>query len=126
MVQARTIANLVHREGEALAACVENKAKTILRCHQFTDEGVPTGETSSYTTQADESVLSQEIISQAGKQLNQSLGEEQQIDVESLQGTCENPATVRALICLDEVRMSRNKKSPVGRKALPPQRRKNE
>jgi len=65
MVQARTRANLVEREGEAIAACVENKAKTILKCHQFTDEGVPMGETSAYNLLANESVFSKQRVSQA-------------------------------------------------------------
>jgi len=114
MVQARTIANLVHREGEAIAACVENKAKTILKCHQFTDEGVPTGETSAYGLLADESVLSQERVSQAGKEVNALLAKDRHIDVEAWQGTCENPAQVKALISVDDVLCKKQKKS--GRK----------
>jgi hypothetical protein len=123
MVRARTIANLVQREGEAIAACVENKAKTILKCHQFTDEGVPTGETSGYHLVADESVLSQEIVSQAGKELNQLLGEERQIDVESLQGTCENPAFVKALIAVDDVLCKKQKESGRKRGSPPPKKK---
>jgi hypothetical protein len=123
MVQARTIANLVQREGEAIAACIENKAKSILKCHQFTDEGVPTGETSDYRLIADESIFSQEIVSQAGKQLNHILGEERQIDVESFQGTCEDPVKVRALISVDDV-LCRKQKESGRKKGSPPPKKK--
>ena len=57
LVEPRTMANLVNREGEAIAACVETKAETILKCYDFTDEGVCTGETSRYGLLANESVL---------------------------------------------------------------------
>ena len=87
MVQARTIANLAQREGEAIQECVENKAKMILKCHGFTDEGVSTSETSVYGLLANESVLSKERVSQAGKELNDVLSKERQIDVEGSQGT---------------------------------------
>ncbi len=111
MVQARTIANLVYREGEAIAACIENKAKTILKCHQFTDEGVPTGETRVDAHLADESIVSQERVSQAGKEVNALLPKGRQIDVEAWQGTCENPAQVKALISVDDVLCKKQKKS---------------
>jgi hypothetical protein len=119
------MANLVEREGESIATCVENKAKTILKCHHFTDEGVCTGDTSRYGLLTNESVLSKERVSQAGKELNDILPKERQIDVESLQDTCENPTQVKALISVDDVRMSRNKKRLAGKKGLHPQRRKN-
>jgi hypothetical protein len=89
LVQPRTMANLVEREGEAIAACVENKAKTILKCHDFTDEGVCTGDTSRYGLLTSESVLSKESVSQAGKELNDMLPKERQLEVESLQDTFE-------------------------------------
>jgi hypothetical protein len=125
LVQARTIANLARREGEAIQECVENKAKMILKCHTFTEEGAPTGETSAYGLLADESVLSKERVSQAGKELNDVLSKERQIDVEDLQGTCENPASVKALISVDDVLCKKQKES--GReKCLFLQKRKNE
>jgi len=124
MVTARTMANLVEREGEAIAACVKNKAKTILKSHEFTEAGVPTGETAAYRRLADESVLSKEIVSQAGEELNQVLGKERQIDVEALQGTCENPASVKALISVDDVLCKKQKES--GRKKGSPSPKKKE
>lgn len=68
LVQPRTMANLVEREGESIATCIENKAKTILKCHDFTDEGVCTADTSRYRLLTNESVLSKESVSQAGKE----------------------------------------------------------
>src|SRR2546421_10636211 len=88
-VQARTIANLVEREGEAIAVWVENKAKTILKSHHFTEAGVPKGETSVYSLLTHESGLSKKRVSQVGKELNDILPKERQIDVESLQDTFE-------------------------------------
>jgi len=81
------MANLVEREGEAIASYVENKAKTILKSHDFTDEGIPRGDSSRYGLLANESVLSKERVSQAGKELNDVLSKERQIDVEGSQGT---------------------------------------
>ena len=123
MVQARTIANLVQREGEAVAACAENKAKTILKCHQFTDEGVPKGETSAYRRLADESVLSQERVSQAGKEVNALLPKDRQIDVESVQGTFENPVSVKAMISVDDVLCKKQKESGRKKGSPPPKKK---
>jgi hypothetical protein len=123
MVQARTTANLAEREGEAIAACIENKAKMILKCHDFTDEGVPTGETSAYRRLADESVLSQETVSQAGEEVNQVLSKERQIDVEAWQGTCENPAFVKALISVDDVLCKKQKESGRKKGSPPPKKK---
>ena len=122
-VQARTIANLVEREGEAIAVCVENKAKTILKCHNFTEAGVPKGETSAYSLLGHESDLFKERVTQAGKELNDILSKERQIDVESLQGTFEDPTQVKALISVDDVLCKKQKAS--GRKrGLPPPKKK--
>ena len=124
MVQPRTLANLVEREGEAIAACVEDKAKTILKCHDFTDEGICTGDTSCYGLLANESFLPKERVSQAGKELNDILPKERQIDVESLQGTCEDPTQVKALISVDDVLCKKQKAS--GRKRGSPSPKKKE
>ena len=124
LVQPRTMANLVEREGEAIATCVENKAKTILKCHHFTDEGVCTGETSPTVFLLHESVLSKERVSQAGKEVNEILPKERQIDVESLQGTFEHPTQVKAL-SRSMMCSVRNKKCLAGKKVLLPQKRKN-
>lgn len=66
-MQARTIANLVEREGEAIAVYVENKAKAILKCHNFTEAGVSKGETSAYSLFGHESDLFKERVTQAEK-----------------------------------------------------------
>jgi hypothetical protein len=124
LVQARTMANLVEREGEAIAACVENKAKTILKSHQFTDEGVPTGATAAYSCLGSESVLSEERVSQAGKEINALLPQDRQIEVEALRDTCENPAQVKALISVDDVLCKKQKES--GRKKGSPPKKKKE
>jgi len=124
LVQPRTMANLVRREGEAIATCVENKAKTILKCHHFTDEGVCTGETSAYCLLGTESVLSKERVSQAGKEVNEVLSKDRQIDVEGLQGTFENPASVKANISVDDVLCKKQKES--GRKKGSPSKKKKE
>jgi hypothetical protein len=123
MVQPRTMANLVEREGEAIATCVENKAKTILKCHDFTDEGVCTGDTSRYGLLTNESVLSKERVSQAGKELNDMLPKERQIDVESLQDTFENPMQVKALISVDDVLCKKQKVSGRKKGSPPPKKK---
>ena len=123
MVQARTVANLVEREGEAIAACVENKGKTVLKCHKFTEAGVPTGETIVYGRLTDESVLSPERASQAGKELNDVLPQDRQIDVEALLGTLEDPAAVKALIAVDDVLCKKQKESGRKKGSLPPKKK---
>ena len=123
MIQSRTMANLVEQEAEAITACVENKVKTILKCHDFTDEGVCTGDTSRYGLLANESVLSKERVSQAGKELNELLPKERQLDVESLQGTCEDPTQVKALISVDDVLCKKQKASGRKRGSAPPKKK---
>lgn len=122
-VQARTIANLVEREGEAIAVCVENKAKTILKCHNFTEAGVPKGETGAYSLLTHESDLSEERVSQAGKELNDILPKERKVDVESLQGTFEDPTQVKALISVDDVLCKKQKASGRKRGSPPPKKK---
>jgi hypothetical protein len=123
MVQSRTLANLVEREGEAIATCIEKKAKTILKCHNFTDEGMCTGDTSRYSLLADESVLSKERVSQAGKELNDMLPKERQLDVERLQGAFEDPTQVKALISVDDVLCKKQKASGRKKGSLPPKKK---
>jgi len=123
LVQPRTLANLVEREGEAIATCIENKAKTILKSHHFTDEGVCTGETSRYGLLTNESVLSKERVSQAGKELNDTLPKERQIDVENVQGAFENPTQVKALISVDDVIVKKQKASGRKKGSPPPKKK---
>ena len=114
MVQARTMANLVEREGAAIQACVQTKAKEILTRHRFTAQGVPIGERTAGPLLAQESVLGQDIVSQAAKELNEALEKERHIDAEALQNTCEHPASVLANISVDDVLCKKQKES--GRK----------
>ena len=114
IVQARTKANLVEREGEAIQACVETQVKEILTRYRFTAEGIPMGEKKACPLLAQESVLGQEILSTAAKELNEALEQERQIDVEAVQNTCEHPAAVLATISVDEVLCKKQKES--GRK----------
>jgi hypothetical protein len=123
MVQARTLANLVEQEGESIATCIEDKAKTILKSHHFTDEGVYTGDRSGYGLVTHESVLSKESVSQAGKELNAMLPKERQIDVERLEGTFENPTQVKALISVDDV-LCKKQKASGRQKGSPPPKKK--
>jgi len=122
-VRSRTIANLVEREAEAMTTCIETKAKTILAIHQFTEAGVRTGETTAYRQLGDESVLSQERVFQAGKEVNEVLSKERQIDVEALQGTFENPASVKAMISVDDVLCKKQKESGRKKGSPPPKKK---
>jgi hypothetical protein len=123
MVQARTLANLVEREGEAIATCIEDKAKTILKSHNFTNDGVCTGETSGYGLVAHESILSKESVAQAAKELNALLPKERQIDGASLQDTFENPRQVKALISVDDVLCKKQKESGREKGSPPPKKK---
>lgn len=124
MVQSRTIANIVEREGEAIQACVETQAKEILKRHSFTAQGVPMGEKKACRLLAQESVLCQESVYKAAKELNDALEKERQIDVEAIQNTCEHPASVLAKLSVDDVLCKKQKES--GRKKGSPPKTKQE
>ena len=102
---------------------MQTKAKTILATHEFTEAGVPTGETTAYRQLGDGSVLSKESVQRAGKELNEVLSKERQIDVEAFQGTCENPASVKALISVDDVLCKKQKESGRKKGSPPPKKK---
>jgi len=122
-VQARTLANLVEREGEAIAACLQTKAKTILESHDFTEAGVPRGQSSPSSQLGDDDVLSKESVEKAVQEVNDALAQDRQIDAQAHIGTCENPARVRALISVDDV-LSKKQKASGRKKGSPPQKKK--
>lgn len=113
-ISSRTLANLVEREGEAIIGCIETKAQAILHSHDFTSAGQPKGETNAYRQMTEASVLSPESVEKAAKEVNEMLAQDRQIDAEGWRSMCENPAAVKAFICVDDVLCKKQKES--GRK----------
>jgi hypothetical protein len=71
MVQARTMANLVEREGEQVAAHVERKAECILEDHGFNTDGLLTDQEKARSSIEHVDVtLDHEVVSHMIEELN--------------------------------------------------------
>jgi hypothetical protein len=124
-VQARTLANLVEREGAQIQAQVEKKAERILEDHGFTSHG------SLIDQQKVRSVIdgsdvpcNPEVVHYMIKELNHGQEKEKHIDFSELRETFEDPNTVKANISIDDVCCKKQKAD--GRKKGSPPKEKRE
>lgn len=124
-MSARTMANLVEREGEQIQAHVEKKAKGILEAHGFNAEAVLRDQEKAFESLVLTDVaLSREKVCQMVEELNRGQEKEKRIDLCELQETFEDPSAVKANISIDEVCCKKQKAS--GRKRGSPPKGKRE
>jgi hypothetical protein len=124
-VSARTMANLVEREGEQIQAQVEKKAKGILEAHGFNAEASLRDQEKAFESLVLRDVaLSREKVCQMVEELNRGQEKEKRIDFCELQETFEDPSAVKANISIDEVCCKKQKAS--GRKRGSPPKGKRE
>jgi hypothetical protein len=124
-MSARTMANLVEREGEQIQAHVEKKAKGILEAHGFNAEAVLGDQEKAFESLVLTDVaLSRKKVCQMVEELNRGQEKEKRIDCCELQETFEDPSAVKANISIDEVCCKKQKAS--GRKRGSPPKGKRE
>src|SRR5690242_21279917 len=87
-IPARTLDNVIEREGEAITQYIAERASEILQAHHFTATGPVDG--TPWQSQAMESVLPEEHVKSAVAELNAHLPKERQIVWDDLQETFEN------------------------------------
>lgn len=122
-MQARTLANLVEREGEKIQVYVEDKAEHILESHGWSTNGsIKNQEKVSEFVKKEEVTLAQEKVSQMIEELNNGQEKEKHIDLSALCETFEDPSAIKANIAVDDVCCKKQKVS--GRKKGTPQTRK--
>jgi hypothetical protein len=103
-VQARTLANLVEREGEKIQEYIEKKAEHLLESHGWNSDGLITHqEKVSEAVQKEEVMLAQEKVCQMIEELNKGQEKEKRIDLSQLHETFENPHAIKANISIDDV-----------------------
>jgi len=124
-VKARTMANLVEREGEQIQASVEKKAEGILEDHGFTPDGAIRDLEKAFGPIKEEDILlDQEKISQAIEDLNRGQEKEKYITMSELHETFEDPRAIKANISVDDVCCKKQKAE--GRKKGSPPKEKRE
>jgi len=124
-VQARTLANLVEREGEQIQVYVEGKAERILENHGFHPNGSITDPQKVFESLKEEEVLlAQEKVCQVIEEHNCGQEKEKQIDLSQLHETFEDPSAIKANISIDDVCCKKQKVS--GRKKGSPPKEKRE
>jgi hypothetical protein len=100
--QARTIANVIEREGTQIIAAIEEKADRILETNGFDKEGKPMEPESFKSVLSEEAYLSEESVKKAIDEYNEGKDEEFQIKADELHKTFENPSEC-VNISVDEV-----------------------
>ena len=124
-MRARTMANLVEREGEQIAASVEKKAQRILEDHGFTPDGAIGDQEKAFGSIKEEAILfEREEISQAIEDLNREQEKEKHITMSELHETFEDPGAIKANISVDDVCCKKQKAE--GRKKGSPPKEKRE
>jgi len=124
-VRARTMANLVEREGEQIQASLEKKAEQILENHGFNPNGsIKNQEKAATSLKEEEIMLAREEVCQAIEELNRGQEKEKQIDLSELHETFEDPSAIKANISIDDVCCKKQKVS--GRKKGSPPKEKRE
>lgn len=125
MVQARTMANLVEREGEQIQAHVEKKVECILEDHGFNTDGLLTDqEKARNSIEHVDVTLDHEVVSHMIEELNRGQAKEKHIELLELRETFEDPNAVKANISIDDVCCKKQKVS--GRKKGSPPKEKRE
>ncbi len=103
-VRARTIANLVEREGEQIQAYIEKKGESILENHGFNTNGsIKNQEKVFESIKMDEVMLAQEKVCQTIEELNRGQEKEKHIDMSELHETFEDSSAIKANISIDDV-----------------------
>lgn len=124
-VRARTMANLVEREGELVQASLGKKAEHILEACGFNSDGwLIDQEKARSLIESLDVTLDHEVVSHMIKELNRGQEKEKQIELGELRETFENPNTVKANISIDDVCCKKQKAS--GRKKGSPPKEKRE
>jgi hypothetical protein len=114
-VKARTMANLVEREGEQIQASLEEKAERILEDHGWSSNGsIRCQEKVVESINKDDVLLAQEKVCQMIKEYNCGQEKEKHIVLEDVHETFEDPNAVKANISIDDVCCKKQKVS--GRK----------
>jgi hypothetical protein len=103
-VRARTMANLVEREGEQIQASVEKKAERILENHGWSTNGSIKHQEKVFESLKEEEVtLDREKVCRMIEELNRGQEKEKQIDISELHETFEDPHAIKANISIDDV-----------------------
>lgn len=124
-VRARTMANLVEREGERIQAQIEKKAECILEDHGFTTDGLPTSQQKARSAiDRSDATLDHEVIGHMIEELNRGQEKEKHIELSELRETFEDPNAVKANISIDDVCCKKQK--AFGRKRGSPPKEKRE
>jgi len=123
-VSARTMANLVEREGEQLAASLEKKAEHILEYHGFNTNGSIKHQEKVFGSIKEEDVmLAREKVCQMIEELNRGQEKEKQIDILELHETFEDPNAIKANISIDDVCCKKQKAEGRERRSAPKEKR---
>jgi hypothetical protein len=123
-VQARTLANLVEREGEQIQVSVENKAEHILESHGFNPNGsIKHQEKVSESIKKEEVMFARENIRKMIEELNCGQEKEKHIDLSELHETFEDPSAIKANISIDDVCCKKQKESGRKKGSLPKEKR---
>jgi hypothetical protein len=124
-VSARTMANLVEREGEQIQAYLEKKAKSILEDHGFSSNGsIKNQEKALESIKMEQVLLAQEKVCQTIEELNKEQEKEKHIDLSELRENFEDPNAIKANISIDDVCCKKQKAK--GRKKGSPPKEKRE
>jgi hypothetical protein len=124
-VQARTLANLVEREGEKIQTSLEKKAECVLEDHGFHSDGSIKNQKKVFEAINKEEVkLPQEQVCHMIEELNAGLIKEKQIDIGELHELFEDPSAMKANISIDDVCCKKQKAE--GRKKGSPSKEKRE
>jgi len=123
-VRARTMANLVEREGEQIQAYVGKKAERILEDHGFTADGSLTDQEKARSSiEGSDVTLDHKVLSHMIEELNRGQEKEKQIELSELNETFEDPNAVKANISIDDVCCKKQKVSGRKRGSLPKEKR---
>lgn len=124
-MKARTLANLVEREGEQIQALLEEKAKCVLEDHGFNTNGsIKHQEKVLEFIKEEEIMLAREKVCQAIEEHNCGQEKEKQINLEDVHETFEDLSAIKANISLDDVCCKKQKAE--GRKKGSPAKEKRE
>jgi len=103
-VQARTLANLLEREAEQIAASIVKKAEGILEASGFHPNGAIKSQKKVFEVISKEEVsLPREKVCHMIEELNGGLIKEKQIDLEELHETFEDSNAIKANVSIDDV-----------------------
>ena len=124
-VQARTLANLVEREGEQIQAQIEKKAERVLEDYGFTSNGLLIDQQKARSAiDRSDVTRTHEVVRHMIEELNCGQEKEKHIDFSKLYETFEDPNAIKANISIDDVCCKKQKAD--GRKKGSPPKEKRE